>query len=133
MNLEQASKEVNLLASFLDVHPSRIHIGEVFYKTPKGRYMILDDRGYKLYQWVHIRDAFVNKRQHTIGGVDAMKYLTNAGRVRFETYYGRMPELVSFDDIDKQQFVAEVMKSNLFENCVKKEGLWIIPIPNPNQ
>ena len=130
MNPEQASKEVNLLASFLDVHPNRIHIGEVFYKTPKGRYMILDDRGFKLYQWIHIRDAFVNKRQRTIGGVDAMKYLTNAGRVRFETYYGKMPELVSFDDIDKQQFVAEVMKSNLFENCVNKKGLWIIPIPN---
>lgn len=132
MNIEELSKEVNLLASFLNISPNKIHVDNPpFYVTPKGKYLILTERGYKLYQWVLIRDLFVYKQYRVIGGVNAMDYLTNGGQIRFETTYGQMPELISFDDINKEAFVAAVLNTvdgGVFANCIPVDGYWIISI-----
>lgn len=132
MNIEQISKEVNLLASFLNIEPNEIHlIHSTAYATPKGIFTVLSDREYKLYQWVVIRNVFVEGNTHVINGVDAMDYLTPGGQRRFETVYGKFPNLVSFDDVNKEAFVAAVLNTvddGVFANCTPVDGYWIIPI-----
>lgn len=132
MNIEQISKEVNLLASFLNIEPNEIHlIHSTAYATPKGIFTVLSDREYKLYQWVTIRNIFVEGNTHVINGVDAMDYLTSGGQHRFETVYGKLPILISFDDINKEAFVAAVLNTvddEVFANCISVDGYWIIPI-----
>lgn len=132
MNIEQISKEVNLLASFLNIEPNSIHIiHSKAYSTPKGVFSVLSDREYKLYQWVTIRNIFVEGNTHVINGVDAMDYLTSGGQHRFETVYGKLPILISFDDIDKEAFVAAILNTvddGVFANCISVDGYWIIPI-----
>lgn len=132
MNLEQISKEVNLLASFLNIEPNEINlIHSTAYATPKGIFAVLSDREYKLYQWVTIRNIFVEGNTHVINGVDVMDYLTPSGRQRFETVYGKFPNLVSFDDVNKEAFVAAVLNTvddEVFANCTPVDGYWIIPI-----
>ena len=132
MNLEQISKEVNLLASFLNIEPNEIHlIHSTAYATPKGVFSVLSDREYKLYQWVTIRNIFVEGNTHVINGVDVMDYLTPSGKQRFETVYGKFPTLISFDDVNKEAFVAAVLNTvndEVFANCTPVDGYWIIPI-----
>ena len=132
MNLEQFSKEVNLLASFLNVEPNEIHlINSTGYTTPKGIFAVLSDREYKLFQWETIRNIFVEGNTHVINGVDALDYLTLGGQQRFETLYGKFPNLISFDDINKEAFVAAVLSTvddEVFVNCTPVDGYWIIPI-----
>ena len=132
MNIEQISKEVNLLASFLNIEPNEIHlIHSTAYATPKGVFSVLSDREYKLYQWVTIRNIFVEGNTHIINGVDALDYLTPSGQRRFETVYGKFPNLISFDDINKEAFVAAVLNTidgEVFANCTPVDGYWIIPI-----
>lgn len=132
MNIEQISKEVNLLASFLNIEPNEIHlIHSTAYTTPKGIFTVLSDREYKLYQWVTIRSIFVEGNTHVINGVDALDYLTSSGQQRFKTLYGKFPNLISFDDINKEAFVAAVLNAvddEVFVNCIPVDGYWIIPI-----
>ena len=132
MNIEQISKEVNLLASFLNIEPNEIHlIHSTAYATPKGFFTVLSDREYKLHQWVTIRNVFVAGNTHIINGVDALDYLTPSGQRRFETVYGKFPNLVSFDDINKEAFVAAVLNTidgEVFANCTPVDGYWIIQI-----
>ena len=137
MNLEQISKEVNLLASFLNIEPNEIHlIHSMAYATPKGVFSVLSDREYKLYQWVTIRSIFVEGNTHVINGVDVMDYLTPSGKQRFETVYGKFPNLISFDDVNKEAFVAAVLNTvddRVFVNCTPVDGYWIIPIQQSNR
>lgn len=132
MNLEQFSKEANILASFLNVEPNEIHlINSTAYTTPKGIFAVLSDREYKLFQWETIRNIIVNGHTHVINGVDALDYLTSSGKQRYKTLCGKFPNLIPFDDIDKKAFVAAVLSTvddEVFVNCIPVDGYWIIPI-----